>query len=154
MKNKYLTLIKNNNFRKLASYLYTKYNLELIRDLNMYEIIHNTFIFLVSVVFIFSLNVVHLIILLIIVTLDAFSIIALHNCPLTILEKKYYKKSSNDKRDEFLKELGISYNCNHIYEKQIELLINVWLLVAGKCLLIMFFNMFNIHLNNNNQLYV
>ncbi len=145
MKNKYLTLIKNNNFRKLASYLYTKYNLELIRDLNMYEIIHNTFIFLVSVVFIFSLNVVHLIILLIIVTLDAFSIIALHNCPLTILEKKYYKKSSNDKRDEFLKELGISYNCNHIYEKQIELLINVWLLVAGKCLLIMFFNMFNIH---------
>ena len=153
MKEKYINLLKSNKIRIFASYLYKKYNLQKILGSNIYEIIHSIFIFLVAIIFCFNNNVIHLIILLIIVSLDALSIIALHNCPITILEKKYFKNSSSDKRDKILKNLGISYKCNHIYEKQIELLINVWLLVSGKCLFIIFFSMFNINLKNNYDLY-
>lgn len=153
MKEKYLNLIKSNKIRIFSSYLYKKYKLKYILDTNIYEVIHLIFIFLVAIIFCFNTNINHLIILLIIVSLDALSIVVLHNCPITILEKKYFKKSSSDKHYAILKNLGISYKCNHIYEKQIELLINVWLLISGKCLFIMFFKMFKLKLNNNYDLY-
>ena len=58
-----------------------------------------------------------------------------------------------DDRDELLGALGISYDCNHEYEKQIELLINVWMMVAGKCMCIIVMKMFNIKLFNFNNIY-
>ena len=81
------------------------------------------------------------------------SIVFLHECPLTTLEKKYLGISSCDSRDAFLQNLNITYRCDHTYEKQIELLINIWTIVVCKILLIIFFYSFNIKLCNFNNLY-
>ena len=101
----------------------------------------------------FSTNLTHLAVLFIIVSFDAFAIVVMHACPLTALERKYIKRSSCDDRDELLGALCISYNCNHEYEKQVELLVNVWLLVAAKCMCIIIMKMFNIKLFNYNNIY-
>ena len=49
--------------------------------------------------------------------------------------------------------MDIMYNCDHTYEKQIELLINIWCIIAVKCLIIIFLNMFNIKLIDLNKIY-
>jgi hypothetical protein len=103
---------------------------------------------------IFNTNLFYLAITLIIISFDALSIVVLHQCPLTILEKKYLKKTSCEERKKILKNIGIFYNCNHFYENQIELLINVWLLVACKCLIIIFIKTFNLKLIDNMKLYI
>jgi len=145
--------INENIIRKVAYFLYDKFELNHVKVSKYYTTTHDIFIFLVGFVFIFNNNLLHLILLLIIVSLDAFSIVVLHKCPLTGLEKKYLKKSSCDVRREKLKSLGILYNCDHEYENQIELLINSWLLISGKCLIILLLKTFNIKLMNYNNLY-
>ena len=80
---------------------------------------------------------VHLIILLIIISLDAIANIILHNCPLTALEQKYLGKSlANDRRKQ-LKKAGILYKSRRLYESQLELLINSWTMIACKILVIL-----------------
>jgi hypothetical protein len=152
-KNKRLKMIEDSVIRKFCMYLYKKFNLVELQESTLYRHIHDTFIFLVSLIVLFSTNLTHLTILFIIVTFDAFAIIVTHGCPLTALERKYIKRSSCDDRDDLLQALGISYNCNHEYEKQVELLINVWLMVAGKCMCIIIMKMFNIKLFNFNNIY-
>jgi hypothetical protein len=151
--NKKLKMIEDSVIRKLCIYLYNKFNLKEVKESTLYRHIHDTFIFLVSFIALFSMNLTHLAILFIIVSFDAFAIVVLHACPLTALERKYIKRSSCDDRDELLGALGISYNCDHEYEKQIELLVNVWLMVAGKCMCIIVMKMFNIKLFNYNNIY-
>ena len=151
--NKKLKMIEDNVIRKFCMYLYKKFNLREIQESTFYRHVHDTFIFLVSFIVLFSTNLTHLAVLFIIVTCDAFAIVVTHGCPLTALERKYIKRSSCDDRDDLLDALGISYNCNHEYEKQIELLINVWLMVAGKCMCIIIMKMFNIKLFNYNNIY-
>ena len=151
--NKKLKMIEDSVIRKLCIYLYNKFNLKEVKESTLYRHIHDTFIFLVSFIALFSMNLTHLAILFIIVSFDAFAIVVLHACPLTALERKYIKRSSCDDRDELLGALGISYNCDHEYEKQIELLVNVWLMVAGKCMCIIVMKMFNIKLFNYNSIY-
>jgi hypothetical protein len=152
-KNKKLKMIEDNVIRKCCMYLYKKFNLKEVKESTFYRHVHDTFIFLVSFITLFSMNLTHLAILFIIVSFDAFAIVVMHACPLTALERKYIKRSSCDDRDELLGALGISYNCNHEYEKQIELLVNVWLMVAGKCMCIIIMKMFNIKLFNYNNIY-
>jgi len=152
-KNKKLKMIEDNVIRKCCVYLYKKFNLKEVKESTLYRHVHDTFIFLVSFITLFSMNLTHLAILFIIVSFDAFAIVVMHACPLTALERKYIKRSSCDDRDELLGALGISYNCNHEYEKQIELLVNVWLMVAGKCMCIIIMKMFNIKLFNYNNIY-
>ena len=106
----------------------------------IYTYIHYLIIFWVGFVFAFNTNVVDLCILLVIVSLDAFAVVVLHGCPLTSLEQKYLNTNSSDERCNILKKSQILYTCEHEYEKQIELMINIWLLVAGKCLILLFFN--------------
>jgi len=146
--------INNNIIRKISIYLYNIFNLKNLCLSYSYYIIHSIFIFFICFITIFNTNIIHLIIILIIISLDAFSIIVLHGCPLTILEKKYLKISSSDIRRKELKKCNILYNCNHEYEKQIELLINVWMIIAGKCLIILFLKTFNIKLFNYNNIYI
>jgi hypothetical protein len=69
------------------------------------------------------------------------------------MEKKYLGITSCEVRREQIDSLGIMYNCDHEYEKQIELLINSWMLVAGKLLIILCLNTINIKLINYNNLY-
>jgi hypothetical protein len=118
-----------------------------------YRVYSSCITFLISFIVLFSTNLTHLAVMFIIVSFDAFAIVVTHACPLTALERKYIKRSSCDDRDELLGALGISYNCKHEYEKQIELLINVWLMVAGKCMCIIIMKMFNIKLFNYNNIY-
>ena len=145
--------IENNYIRKIVQVIYKKFNLENF-NFKKYNVLHDIFIFIIAFIIIFNTNLFYLTIILFIVSLDAFSIVVLHKCPLTILEKKYIKKTSSQERENILKKLGILYNCNHEYEKQIELLINVWMLVAGKCLLIIFLKTFNITLLDYSKLYI
>jgi hypothetical protein len=145
--------IENNYIRKIVQVIYKKFNLENF-NFKKYNVLHDTFIFIIAFIIIFNTNLFYLTIILFIVSLDAFSIVVLHKCPLTILEKKYIKKTSSQERENILKKLGILYKCNHEYEKQIELLINVWMLVAGKCLLIIFLKTFNITLFDYSKLYI
>ena len=144
--------ITNSYIRKSIFFLYNKLNLKNV-NLIKYDLIHDIFIFVIAFIIIFNTNLLYLVIVLLIVSLDAFSIVVLHRCPLTILEKKYLKKTSCEKRKNILKNLGILYKCNHEYENQIELLINVWMLVAGKCILIILLNTFNIKLIDYSKLY-
>lgn len=119
----------------------------------LYWNIHNAIIFCILFIIIFSNSVVHLLCILTIVSLDAFSIVVLHECPLTTLEKKYLGISSCDARNIVFKKMNFMYNCDHDYEKQIELLINVWSIIATKCLLILLLKTFHIKLFNYNELY-
>jgi len=101
-----------------------------------YAFIHSLIAILGLMVLLFSNNVVHLACLLVLVILDALSIVFLHDCPLTQLETKYLGYSSVSKRREFLQNMGIFYQCNHNYEGQLEVLINAWCFVAIKMLVL------------------
>ena len=143
--------INDNIIRKLSYYLYKQLNLKYFNK--YYSLIHNIFIFMIAFIFIFSTNLFFLSIVLLIISLDAFSIVVLHMCPLTQLETKYLKKSLCKGRCDKLCGAGILYNCTHEYEKQIELMINIWLLISGKCLIIIFLRTFNIKIYNTNLIY-
>ena len=101
-----------------------------------YAFMHSLLAFLGLMVLLFSNNIVHLACLLVVIILDALSIVFLHDCPLTKLEEKYLGFSSVSKRREFLQNLGIMYECNHEYESQLEVLVNAWTFAAIKMLVI------------------
>jgi hypothetical protein len=119
----------------------------------IYTIVHYIIMIAGAFIIFFNTNIVHLCCTLMVVSLDAFSIVVLHGCPLTKLEQKYLNTNSSEERYQFFKKCGIVYTCQHEYDKQIELLVNVWMLIAAKCLLITCFNTFKIKLHNTNQLY-
>ena len=119
----------------------------------IYTFVHYLLIFIIAVIFSFNTNIVHLCVVLCVVSLDAFSVVILHGCPLTMLEQKYKHTNSSEERCNNLKNSKIVYKCEHEYEKTIELLINIWSLIAGKCLLLILFNMFHIKLKNVHNIY-
>jgi hypothetical protein len=142
-----------NVIREISNLLNDKYHIKHLKDISIYSHIHNVYIFVISFIILFNCNIYYLLVVLFIVSLDAFSIVVLHECPLTRLEEKYSKYSIFKDRVNLIKSTGIVYNCNHQYEQQLELLINVWLLVAGKCAGIAFLNTFNFKLKNECGLY-
>jgi len=145
--NKFLNMINKNIFRALANeFKKTKFNVKGL----YYVIIHNTIIVLIAGLTLFNTNLIHLSVLLIVVSMDALSIVVLHGCPLTQMEQKYLNNNSSDIRRIALENLNISYSCDHEYEKQVELLINIWCLIAGKILIILLLKTFDIKLLNNN----
>jgi hypothetical protein len=99
-----------------------------------YTICHYIIIGFCGFIMLFDNNLIHLIILLIIISLDAFANVVCHNCPLTALEKKYLGKSLATERRKQLRHAGILYKSKHLYESQLELLINVWTLISCKIL--------------------
>ena len=143
--------LNQNIIRKAAHYLYNVLHLEKITP--YYSLIHDILIAVLTFIILFETNVFHLILILIIVSLDAFSIVVLNKCPLTLLEEKYLKKSSCDIRCEALKELGINYNTDQVYEIQIELMVNVWMLIVFKCLILISLQIFNIKLLDFSGIY-
>ena len=120
----------------------------------IYTFVHYIIMIAGAFIIFFNTNIVYLCCTLIVVSLDAFSIVVLHGCPLTKLEQKYLNTNSSEERYQYFKKCGIVYTCQHEYDKQIELLVNVWMLIAAKCLLLTCFNTFKIKLHNTNQLYV
>ena len=118
-------------------------NLNLIIG-NYYVIIHFVIGFLGLFVLLFSTSLAHLSILFLITSMDALAIVVLHDCPLTMLEQKYLTNSSVKYRNKLVKSAKIVYKCNHLYESQIELLVNAWCFVAIKMLCIIIIRFFNI----------
>ena len=119
----------------------------------IYTVMHYIIMIGGAFIILFNTNIIHLCCTLVIVSLDAFAIVVMHGCPLTNLEQKYLNTNSSKERCDFFKKCGIVYTCEHEYDKQVELLVNVWVLVVAKCLLITCFNTFQIKLQNTNQLY-
>ena len=154
LKKKYKKLINNNIIRQIALFIYENYNLKNIRLNKFYIFLHMWFIFIIGFIALFNNNIIHLCVLLFIISMDAFSVVVLNECPLTRLEKKYLNITSSEMRTISLKQCGILYECDHEYEKQIELLINVWMIISGKCLIILFLKTFNIKLFNYNNIYI
>ena len=113
---------------------------------NYYSLLHYLIIMLGCFVLFFSNNILYLCALLNMIILDCMSIVFIHDCPLTMLEKRYLGTSCVEARENTLKEMGIVYDCNHEYEKQLELLINLWSFIGLKILLIIIMNMFHLQL--------
>jgi hypothetical protein len=76
----------------------------------VYVTIHNIIIFVIAFVLVFNTFVIQLCVTLVFLSLDAFSIVVLHEYPLAILEKKYVGLSSSDMRNIILQNLKTSYN--------------------------------------------
>jgi ABC-type multidrug transport system fused ATPase/permease subunit len=114
-----------------------------------YFTLHGLIMFLGLFILLFSTNKFYLILLLIIASCDAFAIIVLHQCPLTMLEKKYLGKNISEERMKLLSKLGIVYKCNHVYEYHLEILINMISVITIKiffliCMNMVGFNIFSI----------
>ena len=54
--NKKLKMIEDSVIRKFCMYLYKKFNLKEIQESTLYRHVHDTFIFLVSFIALFSMN--------------------------------------------------------------------------------------------------
>ena len=87
----------------------------------------------------FNTNIWHLFILLFMMSCDAFAMVVCHDCPLTRLEEKYLGMSGKRRGNLYLKKAGIGYKCNHLYESQLELVLNMWSLIAFKLMFLLFF---------------
>jgi len=111
-----------------------------------YGFLHTILIVFGAALILFSNNISILCALLLIVSLDAFAIVVRHDCPLTQMEEKYLGISGKRQINEFLKKCGIVYKCNHLYESQIELLINIWALTACKIVVLLILKMIKIEL--------
>jgi len=152
--NKKIDKVKNRPFRRLCKYFENFIDFQIIGIGSFSIIFHSIFIFLVLFILIFNNNIFHLSILLIILFLDGFSIIVLHGCPLSHLEKKYLKKSTCKIALDMFKKAGILYRCNHEYENQLETVTYCWIIIACKCLIIIFLKTFNLNLKNFNNIYL
>ena len=119
-----------------------------------YKGLHGIYMYLLFFVFLFNNNIYYLTILLVIILMNAFTVVALNQCPLTNLEEKYSKQNLCLDRQMYLKNLNIRYKCEHEYEKTLELLINAWTLIALKCLTLILMKTFQIKANNCNNIYL
>lgn len=114
-----------------------------------YVYLHFLIMFLGILVILFSNKISYLIIILLILCLDGLSNILFQDCPLTILEKKYSKISISKLKNKIYKKLGINYKCSHVYENQLEIIINAICATTLKIFIILFCNIFKINIVSN-----
>ena len=86
--------------------------------------------------------------------IDSLCIVILHDCPLTLLEKKYLGSSIAELREKKLANYDILYKEDHSYETQVELLINLTCLIVFKILILIFLDLFNIDKPNYPAIYI
>ena len=121
---------------------------------SVYVYIHLCFMALIAGITLFSTNLFHLAVLFMIISMDALSVVVLHGCPLTALEKATCKTDLNETRCSITKTMGIFYACEHEYEKTIDLMVNVWLLVAFKILVIITLKSLNVKIKDFSCIYM
>lgn len=119
-----------------------------------YVIIHSLIMYFGMTIILFSNNIYHLFAILLFVSMDALSVVILHDCPITLLEKKYLDSSMAQLKEAQLKECNIVYKDNHLYETQIELLINLASIIILKILVLIFIDLFNIHQPNYPEIFL
>lgn len=139
VKNKYAKLVSENIIRIILNSVP-----QCVKGFigSYYAFIHSLIAFLGLLILLFSNNIIYLTILLLVIILDSLAIVFLHDCPLTMLEKKYLGTSTVTARRNALKNMGILFTCDHEYESQLELLINLWTIVAIKIFVIICASMF------------
>jgi len=101
----------------------------------------------------YNRHIGHLAVCLVVISMDALSVVVLQDCPLSLLEERYLNTSSTRERKDFMCSLGVGYNCDHQYEKIIELLINVWSICALKMFVIILLRSFNTTIIDYNHIY-
>ena len=122
--------LKDNNIRKMCQYIGPIFKDSIIGS--YYYYIHLFIMTMCGIVIFFSKNIHYLTILLIIVTFDLILMVILHDCPITMYEQKYLGTSGIADKNKFLKSLGISHQCDHYYEVQLETVINIWCVIVSK----------------------
>jgi hypothetical protein len=135
-----------NNVRKLSNLLqpYIQWTKGLY-----YGCLHLFIMMTYATILLFNNNIYHLLISLNIVILDALCCVFVHDCPLTILEKKYLGRSLISTRMVVLEKMGILYQCDHIYEITLEFLTNIGTLIVGKIGILIILHMIDIRLNQS-----
>lgn len=101
-----------------------------------YQIFHSLIVCSILIIVCFVNDIWYLMILLMILSMDSFCIIVLHNCPLTMLERKYLGTSLFEEKIQFLDAVGIQYKADHSYEKQLELVTNTVCMLVFKILVL------------------
>ena len=147
------TFLKKNIIRRWSKKIYHTYDLKSIMLKETYSILHYIYIFIIIFLLAFNTNIYHLLILLLIVGLDGFSIMCLHECPISLMEKKYVKESDVELNVKFLKKLNISYNCDHVYEQQLDSVIIILFCIALKCFAIMYLDTYKLKLVDHSGIY-
>jgi hypothetical protein len=146
-------IISNSNIRKIQKKIYSHLNLNnenvfsFIKGLT-YNLIHTLFILTLLFIGLFNVYLLQLIIILIIITLDACSVVILHGCPLTLLEKKYLKYDKYNDFCCYMDDLNILYTCDHEYENTLEFITIGWCIIVFKIISIILLKTFHIKLEN------
>ena len=117
---------------------------------NYYTLVHWIYAIFIAIIILVNNNICHLLAVLFIISLNAISIVICHQCPITMLEKKHTGTSLTDNKMWFYKNLGVSYKCTHSFEQELEVLINVWGVIALKCLLLILLKSFDVKSLNIN----
>lgn len=153
-KDKYKTKVIKNKYSKLVSENIVRILLNSVPSCvktfigTYYAFIHSVLAFLGLMIMLFSNNIAYLSALLLVIILDSLSIVFLHDCPLTMLEKKYLGTSTVTARRNALKNMGILFTCDHEYEAQLEVLINMWTITAIKMFVIICCDIFYFHIQS------
>ena len=146
----------NENNPGISDYLNTNVIRQLVKSINnsldyvncapgeFYYLGHYIMIIGILIILMFNTNLLHLTCILIILCFDGISAIVLHDCPITILERKYLDTCSTDQRTNLLKQCGINYNCSCQYEKTIESITNATLGCIIKIIVLIIFKTFRI----------
>jgi hypothetical protein len=152
--NKNTRSLLNNVIRKSSKMLQKQYQLPTpsLRG-EYYYTVHNLIIFCIGIILAFSTHIGHLAVCLVVISMDALSVVVLQDCPLSLLEERYLNTSSTRERKDFMCSLGVGYNCDHQYEKIIELLINVLSICALKMFVIILLRSFNTTIIDYNHIY-
>jgi hypothetical protein len=109
-----------------------------------YTLVHLIFMTTIVTILLFSNNITYLTIISIIIALDIFENIMNHDCPLTSFEEKYSQNSTTHDFARRVSQLGIFCKCTHIYEKQINALMNIFLMILGKIVIILLVNLYRV----------
>ena len=95
----------------------------------MYVFLHWLYALFISIILLFEKKIIHLFILLVIISIQTYSIVVFRKCPLTLLERKHEHKINHKK---ILQNVGIDFKCNHEYESSLEIMILIWVLISLK----------------------
>ncbi len=133
---KYTSLWKSSLVYTILNNIELKENIKCFIGI-YYNILHYALMVFGVMVIIFINNKLALCILLFIITLDAGANIVLHDCPLSMCEKKYLGYSGMGTRLEMLQKFGFMYDNANEYNSQLEVIFNAWIITALKILCLM-----------------
>ena len=88
-----------------------------------------------------------------VIILDGFGCIVVSDCPLNVLEEKYMNTCMVAERIKSYSASGIMYNCDHRYECTLELLINIFTLLAIKILMLISMQIFGVNFHPSTTIY-